>query len=71
MTNQPKAAFDFNPFFVYVVAFLLPGLLYQLDWSYLYPDLSAGLLIFLLIMSIKGVLSFIIKTYGYSILNGY
>jgi oligosaccharide repeat unit polymerase len=55
MTNQPKAAFDFNPFFVYVVAFLLPGLLYQLDWSYLYPDLSAGLLIFLLITSLISI----------------
>jgi hypothetical protein len=47
MAGEPKAVADFNPFFVYVAAFTLPLLLYQLDWSYLYPDLSVGLLLFL------------------------
>ncbi len=37
---------DNNPFFVYVAAFTLPILLYQLNWSYLYPELSWGLIVF-------------------------
>ncbi len=37
---------DCNPFFIYVIAFLVPILLYLLDWSYLYPPLSPQLLLF-------------------------
>ncbi len=48
MADEIKPAIDFNPFFVYVGAFILPILLYQLDWSYLYPTLSWQLLMFLL-----------------------
>ena len=41
------ASADNNPFFVYAFSFTLPVLLYQLDWSYLYPDLSLKLVAFL------------------------
>jgi hypothetical protein len=44
-----KVSIDNNPFFVYIISFTLPVLLYQLDWSYLYPPLSFGLIAFFLI----------------------
>jgi hypothetical protein len=65
-----KAVFDCNPFFIYIFSFLVPILLYQLDWSYLYPPLSIELYVFLfftfwvslllgLYINKKGVLHFV------------
>ncbi len=46
MNRENSPATDFNPFFVYVGGFLLVIVLYQLDWSYLYPNLTWALLTF-------------------------
>lgn len=44
--NNSKAIF-FSPFMAYCYTFLLATLVYMLNWSYLYPPLSASLLLFL------------------------
>jgi hypothetical protein len=41
-----------NPYFTYSIAFLLSTLVYQLDWSSIYPSLSPMLLIFLVLTSL-------------------
>lgn len=38
-----------NPFFCYSFAFLISLSLYQLNWSDIYPELSTGILLFLLV----------------------
>lgn len=40
---------DVNPFFTYIVGFTLALLMYQLDWSYLFPSLTLSLVFFLII----------------------
>ncbi|TDQ09968.1 hypothetical protein [Pedobacter metabolipauper] len=45
--DKRRIVIDCNPFFIYVVCFSVPILLYLLDWSYLYPKLSASLIGFL------------------------
>jgi len=49
MDKEFNNAIDVNPFFIYIGGFTLALLMYQLDWSYLYPDLSWGLVLFLLV----------------------
>ena len=48
-----------NPFFLYILGFSIPLLVYQLGWSNIFPKISFGLFLFLLL------------TYLYSFLVGY
>jgi hypothetical protein len=45
--TQPKSVTDVNPFFTYILGFSLALLVYQLDWSYLYPEITWPVIIFL------------------------
>jgi len=40
---------DVNPFFIYIVGFSIALIIYQLDWSYLFPALSFSLVTFLIV----------------------
>jgi len=60
-----KNAADVNPFFIYIAGFTLALLVYQLDWSYLYPPLSFSLILFLLVtFIISGIIGFYIHKKG-------
>src|ERR1700679_1787543 len=49
-----KAVIDVNPFFTYIAGFLLALIVYQLDWSYLFPPISFSLFFFIIITFLKG-----------------
>ncbi len=54
MDNHEQSVIDVNPFFVYIFGFFIAIIVYQFDWSYLYPSLSfelMGFLIFTFIVS--------------------
>ena len=44
-----------NPFYIYIISFSLVLLIYQLDWSELYPPLSVGLTVFFVITFILAI----------------
>jgi len=44
-----KSVADVNPFFIYILGFSIAIIVYLLDWSYLFPQLTLSLLIFLII----------------------
>ncbi|MBK0381144.1 O-antigen polymerase [Mucilaginibacter segetis] len=47
MIKRQTSVADVNPFFIYILGFSLALIVYQLDWSYLYPKLTLALLAFL------------------------
>ncbi|MGZ3764756.1 MAG: O-antigen polymerase [Mucilaginibacter sp.] len=49
MNKTSKGIADVNPFFTYIIGFLIALIVYQLDWSYLFPALSISLAFFLII----------------------
>ncbi|TWI93817.1 hypothetical protein JN11_04938 [Mucilaginibacter frigoritolerans] len=49
MDNKITGVADVNPFFMYLLGFSIALIVYQLDWSYLFPPLSLSLLAFLII----------------------
>ena len=45
-----------NPFFLYILGFSIPLLVYQLGWSNIFPKISFGLFLFLLLTSLYSFL---------------
>lgn len=52
-----------NPFFVYILGFSIPLLVYQLGWSNIFPKISFGLFLFLLLTSLY---SFLVGCFVYN-----
>ena len=52
-----------NPFFVYILGFSIPLLVYQLGWSNIFPKISFGLVLFLLLTSLY---SFLVGCFVYN-----
>lgn len=48
MLSKKSGVADVNPFFIYILGFSLALIVYQLNWSYMYPDLSFSLICFLI-----------------------
>ncbi len=65
MNERKTGVVDVNPFFVYIFAFSLVLLVYQLDWSSLFPHLSFPLILFLTItFVISGLIGIYIHRKG-------
>jgi len=57
-----KKLSGWNPFFVYILGFSTSLLVYQLGWSNIFPKISFGLLLFLLLTFLY---SFLVGCYVY------
>jgi hypothetical protein len=65
MNNKTTGVADVNPFFIYILGFSIALIIYQLDWSYLFPDLSFALVLFLIItFIISGLIGIYIHRTG-------
>ncbi|MBS1504285.1 MAG: hypothetical protein JST32_19610, partial [Bacteroidetes bacterium] len=49
MDKKIKSVADVNPFFTYIIGFTIALIIYQLDWSYLFPSLTLSLVSFLIL----------------------
>ncbi len=52
-----------NPYFMYIVAFVIAIIVYQLGWSYVFPEISLSLLLFLIFTIVS---AFFIGFYVYN-----
>ncbi|HDR8184625.1 TPA: oligosaccharide repeat unit polymerase [Bacillus thuringiensis] len=52
-----------NPYFMYIVAFVIAIIVYQLGWSYVFPEISVSLLLFLIFTIVS---AFFIGFYVYN-----
>jgi hypothetical protein len=65
MNEKKTGVADVNPFFIYILGFSIALIIYQLDWSYLFPDLSFWLVLFLVItFIISGLIGIYIHRTG-------
>jgi hypothetical protein len=65
MDSKKASVADVNPFFIYILGFSMALIVYQLDWSYLFPDLSFSLLTFLLLtFIISGIIGLYVHRKG-------
>jgi hypothetical protein len=59
---RSKGIIDVNPFFIYIIGFAIAFIIYSFNWSFLYPTLSTGLIIF---FTVSFIISFLIGVYFY------
>jgi hypothetical protein len=65
MERKPTTNADVNPFFTYIIGFTIALVIYQLDWSYLFPSLTFSLVSFLILTFVfSGIIGLYIQRRG-------